>query len=184
MAESGKRTRAGGRSGGTRATGDRATERGRTRAVSDIVPGVGRAAFRRFGFVQSAIVARWPEIVGEDYARHSAPDALSFPPGKRSGATLTIVTSGPFATMLQHVEPQIIERVNRFFGYAAVTRVTLRHGEVPAHPRLKRQAVTTPPPLAPEVSSTLKAIADPGLRAALEGLAQQITITKGPPVFD
>lgn len=171
MAESDKSARMQGRSG-------------RTRAVSDIVPGVGRAAFRRFGFVQSAIVARWPEIVGDDYARHSAPDAMSFPPGKRSGATLTIVCSGPFATMLQHVEPQIIERVNRFFGYAAVARISLKHGEVPAHPRLRRQEVAEAAPLAPEVTSTLRAIADPGLRAALEGLAQQITVTKGPPVFD
>jgi hypothetical protein len=165
------------------AESDKTARSGRTRAVSDIVPGVGRAAFRRFGFVQSAIVARWPEIVGEKYAKHSAPDAMSFPPGKRSGATLTIVCSGPFATMLQHVEPQIIERVNRFFGYAAVARVSLKHGEVPAHPRLKRQ-VAELQPLAPEVSSTLKAISDPGLRAALEGLAQQISVTKGPPVFD
>jgi len=171
MAESDKTARHGQRSG-------------RTRAVSDIVPGVGRAAFRRFGFVQSAIVARWPEIVGEQYARHSAPDSMTFPPGKRSGATLAILCSGPFATMLQHIEPQIIERVNRFFGYAAVARLSFKHGEVPAHPRLRRRTPDEPPPLAPEVSSTLKAIGDPGLRAALEGLARQMTVTKGPPVFD
>lgn len=155
---------------------------GRPRAVSDIVPGVGRAAFRRFGFVQSAIVARWAEIVGDHYAKHSAPDALSFPPGKRSGATLTIVCSGPFATMLQHVEPQIIERVNRFFGYAAVARISLKHGEVPARPT--RAAAPELKPLSPELSSMLKPIGDPGLRASLEALAQQIGVTKGPPVFD
>jgi len=145
------------------------------------VPGVGRAAFRRFGFVQSAIVARWPEIVGEAYARHSAPDAMSFPPGKRSGATLTIVCAGPFATMLQHIEPQIIERVNRFFGYAAVARVSLKHGELPARP--KRAAAPELKPLSPEISSMLKPIGDPGLRASLEALAQQIGVTRGPPVI-
>lgn len=155
---------------------------GRPRAVSDIVPGVGRAAFRRFGFVQSAIVARWPEIVGEQYARYSAPDALTFPSGKRSGATLTILCSGPFATMLQHVEPQIIERVNRFFGYAAVARVSLKHGEPPVRPT--RAPAPELKPLPPEISSMLKPIGDPGLRASLEALAQAITVTKGPPVFD
>jgi hypothetical protein len=141
-----------------------------------------RAAFRRFGFVQSAIVARWPEIVGEQYARHSAPDALNFPAGKRSGATLAIVCSGPFATMLQHVEPQIIERVNRFFGYAAVARITLRHGELPTRPA--RAAQPDLKPLSPEVSSMLKPIGDAGLRASLEALAQAMSVTKGPPVFD
>ena len=40
----------------------------RARAVSEIVPDVGRVAFRRFGFIQSSVVSRWREIVGERYA--------------------------------------------------------------------------------------------------------------------
>lgn len=171
MAESDKIARARIKAGGGRT--------GQVRAVADIVPGVSRAAFRRFGFVQSAIVARWPEIVGEDYARHSAPDALSFPAGKRSGGTLTILCSGPFATMLQHVEPQVIERVNRFFGYAAVARVSLKHGELP--PRPKREATPELQPLSAEMTAMLKPIGDAGLRGSLEALARQIGVTKGPP---
>ncbi|MCA3254193.1 MAG: DUF721 domain-containing protein [Alphaproteobacteria bacterium] len=152
----------------------------RVRALGDIMPGVGRAAFRRFGFVQSAIVARWPEIVGDAYARHSAPDALKFPAGKRSGGTLHIVCAGPFATTLQHVEPQIIERVNRFFGYAAVARIALKHGELPKRPALN-PANDPAAPLPPEMRNELKDIADPDLRASLEALARQIPITKGLP---
>ena len=49
--------------------------------MAELVPLVGRKAFRRFGFVDSAVVARWPEIVGPDYARHSTPESLSFPHG-------------------------------------------------------------------------------------------------------
>jgi len=152
----------------------------KARALGDIMPGVGRAAFRRFGFVQSAIVARWSEIVGDAYARHSAPDALKFPPGKRAGGTLHVVCAGPFATTLQHVEPQIVERVNRFFGYAAVARIALKHGELPrrAPARAANDAAT---PLAPEIGAELRDIADPGLRASLEALARQIPITKGLP---
>jgi len=37
---------------------------GPAKQVSDLVPQIGRAAFRRFGFVQSSVVTRWPEIVG------------------------------------------------------------------------------------------------------------------------
>ena len=36
----------------------------RARAMSDLLPAAGGAAFRRFGFVQSSIVSRWQEIVG------------------------------------------------------------------------------------------------------------------------
>lgn len=159
------------------AAGDRARK---ARALGDIMPGVGRAAFRRFGFVQSAIVARWPEIVGDAYARHSAPDALKFPVGKRSGGTLHIVCAGPFATTLQHVEPQIIERVNRFFGYAAVARIALKHGELPKRPA-PAAANDAATPLSAEMKAELKDIADPGLRASLEALARQIPITRGLP---
>ena len=151
------------------------------RAVAELMPAAGGAAFRRFGFQQSAVVARWAEIVGPEYARHSAPEALSFPPGRKSGATLRVRVTGAFAPMLAHVEPQLVERVNRFFGYAAVARVQLRHGEFgKAAPR------RTPPPeapLAPETQSTLREIADPELRASLESLARALGATKGPPII-
>lgn len=157
------------------------TRQRRARAVSDIVPGIGRAAFRRFGFVESSIVARWGEIVGETYARHSAPDALKFPAGKRAGATLHIVCESAFAPTLSHVTPQIVERVNRFFGYAAVERIAIRHGDLPKRRRKVEPKALPSQPLAPDVSSTLREVADPGLRASLEALAHQLGVTSGPP---
>lgn len=39
---------------------------GEARQIADLMPAIGRTAFRRFGFVQSSVVTRWPEIVGED----------------------------------------------------------------------------------------------------------------------
>ena len=38
---------------------------GGPRAIADLMPRIGGAAFRRFGFVQSSVVTRWAEIVGE-----------------------------------------------------------------------------------------------------------------------
>ena len=43
--------------------------RGARASVSDLLPEVGGAAFRRFGFVQSSIVSRWREIVGDALRR-------------------------------------------------------------------------------------------------------------------
>ncbi len=151
----------------------------RTRSVSELMPKVGGAAFRRYGFMQSAVVAHWAEIVGKDYARHSAPEGLSFPVGKRSGGTLKILVTGAFAPMLRHVEPQVIERANRFFGYAAVARLALRHGDLPV-PRAERAAPVAQP-LPAATQSTLKDIADPELRASLESLAQALVSTRGLP---
>lgn len=153
----------------------------RARAVSELMPAIGGAAFRRFGFQQSAVVARWAEIVGDEHARHSCPEGLSFPVGKKSGGTLKLLVTGAFAPLLKAVEPQIIERVNRFFGYAAVERLSLRHGDLAQ--TAGRKAATQPVVLSDETNATLRDIADPQLRGALESLAQALGATRGLPII-
>jgi hypothetical protein len=163
------------KSGGTtKRTAHEAPRANRARAVSDIVPDVGRAAFRRFGFVQSSIVSRWSEIVGDRYAAVSSPESIRFPPGKRSDGVLNLVVEGAHAPMMQHVAPVIVERVNRFFGYAAVQRVTFKQGIVQI---ARAKARTAPPSLRPlpaELGDSVREIADPELRACLESLARGV----------
>lgn len=147
---------------------------GEARAVSDLMPEIGRAAFRRFGFVQSSVVSRWDEIVGARYAAVSAPEAIRFSVGKKSEGTLELTVEGAHATMIQHVLPEIIERVNRFFGYAAVARVKVRQGIV-AKPATRQPAA--PPSLKPvpmELGESLREIGDPELFAVLESLAKSL----------
>ncbi len=141
----------------------------RARSVSELLPEVGGAAFRKFGFVQHSIVSRWAEIVGERYARVSAPESIRFPQGKRAEGVLSLVVAGAHAPTMQHVAPEIVERVNRFFGYPAVARIAIRHGEV------KRPGKAPPPPslkpLSEAMGESLRGIADPELKAVLEALA-------------
>jgi hypothetical protein len=151
----------------------------RPRRLGDLVPAVGGMAFRRFGFTQSAIIDRWPEIVGDQYARHSRPESISFPRGQKDGGTLKVAVASALAPMLRHVEPQVIERVNRVLGHAAVAKMVLRHADVEAPPM--PAPPPAPVPLAAETRSTLKAISDPDLRASLESLAQALASAKGPP---
>lgn len=147
---------------------------GDARAVSDLMPEIGRAAFRRFGFVQSSVVSRWDEIVGARYAAVSAPESIRFPVGKKSEGTLELTVEGAHATMIQHVLPEIIERVNRFFGYGAVARIKVRQGVV-------AKPVAKPPAAAPmlkpvpmELGDSLREIGDPELFAVLESLAKSL----------
>ncbi|MFM9977175.1 MAG: DUF721 domain-containing protein [Sphingomonadaceae bacterium] len=153
---------------------------GRARAVSEIVPDIGRAAFRRFGFVQSSVVSRWADIVGARYSEISAPESIRFPVGKRSDGVLTLIVAGAHAPMMQHVAPIIIERVNRFFGYTAVARLVMRQGTLPA-PRSRaapRPSIAVPV----ELGESLRTVADPELRAVLESLAQGVA-AKAMPVL-
>ncbi|USU03934.1 DciA family protein [Sphingomonadaceae bacterium OTU29LAMAA1] len=156
-----------------------APRQNRARAVSELLPAIHGAAFKRFGFVQSALVTRWPEIVGARWAAASNPESLRFPPGKRADGVLTIVVRGAHAPMMQHIAPEIIERVNRFFGYVAVARLTIRQGEV-AKP-MPRSAPPSLKPAPAEVGEGLKVIADPELRAVLESLAAGVHATRGLP---
>jgi hypothetical protein len=146
----------------------------RARAVSDIVPEVGRAAFRRFGFVQSSIVSRWSEIVGDRYSAVSSPESIRFPPGRRAEGVLNLVVEGAHVTMMQHVAPVVIERVNRFFGYQAVARVAFRQGPVQIARARTRAAPLALRPLPAELGDSLREVADPELRACLESLARGV----------
>ncbi|HEY0958149.1 MAG TPA: DUF721 domain-containing protein [Novosphingobium sp.] len=148
---------------------------GQARAISDLMPEIGRTAFRRFGFVQSSVVTRWPEIVGPRHARICAPEAIRFPPGEKNEGILQLVVVPAHAPIIQHVIPEIMERVNRFFGYKAVAKVKLRQGEV--KPPQRNEHATTPPSLKPipmELGDSLRDIGDPELRAVLESLARSL----------
>lgn len=147
---------------------------GPAKSVAELVPAIGGAAFRKFGFVQSAIVSRWGEIVGERYAAVSQPESLRFPHGKKGEGVLSVVVSGAHAAIMQHVIPEIIERTNRFFGYPAVARVAIRQGVVerPA----KRAVRPAPPPVEPNsaLGDSLRDIGDPELKAVLSALAASV----------
>lgn len=148
---------------------------GQARPIADLMPQIGRTAFRRFGFVQSSVVTRWPEIVGETHARVCAPESIRFPPGEKSEGILQLVVIPSHAPLIQHVIPEIIERVNRFFGYRAVARVKLRQGRV--KPPADKERAKAPPSLKPipmELGDSLRDIGDPELRAVLESLARSV----------
>jgi hypothetical protein len=151
----------------------------RARSVSELLPDVGAASFRKFGFVQHSIVSRWGEIVGERYARVSIPESIKFPQGKREQGVLSLIVSGAFAPTMQHVSPEIMDRVNRFFGYQAVAKIAIRHGQV------KAPAKAAPPPslkpLSEAMGDSLRGIADPELKAVLEALAAGVAASDEKP---
>jgi hypothetical protein len=151
----------------------------RTRAAGDFLGDIGGQSFRRFGFIQSSIVSRWSDIVGERYAKVSSPESIRFPAGKKSSGVLTLLVEGAHAPLIQHLTPMIMERVNRFFGYAAIDRIVFRQGRQPQSPPPTQRPQLRPVPK--ELGEGLREIADPELRACLESLAAQIVASSGPP---
>ncbi|HUQ13754.1 MAG TPA: DciA family protein [Novosphingobium sp.] len=147
---------------------------GAARPIAELMPEIGRTAFRKFGFVQSSVVSRWPEIVGARHARTCAPESIRFPPGEKRDGILQLVVAPAHAPLIQHVIPEIIDRVNRFFGYSAVARVKLRQGEVKPPPVERRPAPPSLRPIPIELGESLRDIGDPELRTVLESLARSM----------
>jgi hypothetical protein len=101
--------------------------------LSAEIPGLTRTAFRNTlggrGFAEAGLITEWAAVVGEDIARMSRPIHLAFPRGERKGGVLTIACGGAAALELQHLKPQILDRVNTHFGYGAVREIRFRQGE-------------------------------------------------------
>jgi hypothetical protein len=179
----GAMTKAARPTGGTNRTGNGKTPKGppakkpleharggEARAIADLVPAIGGAAFRKFGFIQASLVTRWRDIVGDRLADITEPAMIRFPHGQKDGGTLHLTISGAHAPMLQHVEPDLVARVNRFFGYAAIARVRMTQGQIAPAPRPVQPAAIAPA-LPTEISDSLRTVADPELRTVLERMA-------------
>jgi hypothetical protein len=161
---------------------DNEARRGHARPCGELVGEIAGTTFKRFGFVQGAVVSRWAEIVGERYARVSAPESIRFPAGRKSGGTLTLSVEGAHAPLMQHLGPLIIERVNRFFGYEAVSKIAFSQGRAPRPQSKVDRPVAAPVPA--ELGEGLRQIADPELRTVLESLAGKLAGSRGVPGVD
>ncbi len=134
---------------------------------------LARTALGKRGFNDAAIIARWPEIVGADLATFACPLQIKYPRGRNDAATLVLrVSSSAAAAMLQLKTPQIVARVNGFFGYAAVSRLEASHGPLPQRPP---KAKPTPDP-APDavVEAATANVASEDLRNALRKLGSRL----------
>ena len=98
-------------------------KRGFSRA-STLVQHRIRGATETRGFAQSRVLTHWAEIVGEATAKIAHPVDVSYAKGG-FGATLTVLTSGAQAPMLEMQKEQLREKVNACYGYNAIARVRI-----------------------------------------------------------
>jgi hypothetical protein len=144
---------------------------------------------RTRGFATTALLSEWPAIVGQELAQFTMPDRVVWPmrrkdeaanntPTRRAeGATLVLRVEGARGIEVQHRAGQILERVNLYFGYRAVTEMRILQAPV-------RRAAPRPvvPPQA-EIAEfpAASAIDDARLRRALGrlGTAARARLTRG-----
>lgn len=143
------------------------------KTLDSVIEPLTRPVFKKQGLAGSRIISDWEQIVGPKLASHSLPEKLSFPAGKKSNGTLTISVENGFATELQHMQHVIIERLAAYFGYQAVSRITISHSWVPA---AKETPKAQAKPSLPKSSVQLtEVVDDPELKKALQSLAQTLS---------
>ncbi len=140
-----------------------------------------RAAGETRGFAITRLLTHWAEIVGEDTARMARPVDVKY--GRESfGATLTLLTTGAQAPMLEMQKEAVRERVNACYGYTAISRIRITQtaatgfaeGQAQFSAAPKAKPATASPETKLAARKAAAPIADAGLRDALEALGQNI----------
>ncbi|SDC72926.1 DUF721 domain-containing protein [Ruegeria marina] len=161
-------------------TDRRSSTRGFKRTAILLGDQIRRAGESR-GFAVSRVLTHWPEIVGQDLAAIARPVSIGY--GKNGfGATLTVLTTGAQAPMLEMQKEQLRERVNAAYGYNAISRVRITQtaptgfaeGQATFEHRPKAAAAGPAPEIATEAARVAQGAKDEELRAALERLAQSV----------
>lgn len=154
--------------------------RGRTRrarglyTAGDYAAPTLKRAFAKRGFAQARILTEWSLVAGQGLADVCRPERVSR--GKSGfGGTLVLATLGAYALEIQHQEPQIVERINRYYGYKAVSKLSIRQvAELPG----QKQPDFSPPAASAEeagqVEKLVAPVAHAGIRGALEQLGKNV----------
>lgn len=99
-----------------------ASRRNRFEQLSVMLEGlVDKTAMKR-GFTYSRLLTNWSEIVGEAIASTSTPLSVRYGRNAVCG-TLEVLTSGARAQELAMSIPNVIERINSFHGYRAISDI-------------------------------------------------------------
>lgn len=163
--------------------------RGGPRAIGAFVERALDKAARARGFATTALLSDWRAIAGADLARYTMPDRIIWPRRrddwdgdeadsprarghKGDGATLVLRIEGPRAIEVQHRAAQILERINAYFGYRAVTDMRFLQAPIA---RVARPKSTPKPPLPAYALPKSAGIQHAGLARALGRLGASAT---------
>lgn len=158
-----------------------ATTKGFARTSSLLTQRI-RVASEARGFAQSRLLTQWSEVAGAEIAEIARPVEVSYGRGG-FGATLTLLTTGPHAPVLEMHKDKLRDRVNRVYGYKAIARIRITQtaptgfaeGQVAFAPAPNKAGVSRADPvLHARAAETVAPIEDEGLRRAMALLGENI----------
>ncbi|MEM1129055.1 MAG: DUF721 domain-containing protein [Pseudomonadota bacterium] len=157
------------------------TRRGRgfSRAGGLVEREIRRAGEAR-GFSEARLVLRWGDVVGREIAALCRPVKVVWGRGG-FGATLTLLTRGGAAPLVQTRLPVIRDRVNSCYGYNAISRIRLTQTAPTGFAEgqsvfedAHTNAIEPEDEVSPDAAAQASKVQDPDLRAALAVLGTRI----------
>ena len=136
-----------------------------------------RAAGESRGFAVARLLTHWDDIVGPDLCKIAEPDDVSY--GRGFGATLTLLTKGATAPMVEMQKERIRERVNACYGYAAIQKIRLTQTSARGFAEDQAAFEAKPKRLVTDEARTAAAtlagdVGNEGLKQALETLGANV----------
>ncbi len=128
------------------------------RTVGSLLPKITGKVLAKKGFPNMSLITDWPAIVGPQLARHTCPEKMNWPRPPRDlpegeegearepkhagrarrpgtgkppkGISLRLRVESHMALDVQYQLEEIMERINSYFGYRAVTDIRLIQGPI------------------------------------------------------
>lgn len=151
-----------------------------SRAVAPIVE-------KRAG-LNTDLLAQWQHFAGDDLGRNTQPlkvkwqrrvaDIDEQTDGHEPG-TLAVAATGIWALRLQHQTAEIIDTINRYFGYRAIGRITIEQKPIAVSapkPRPQKQALS--PKQVAAIDEVVADVEDERLQETLRKLGRSIKADK------
>ena len=129
----------------------------------------------RYGAAYVQVLLDWANIIGPRFADLSQVIHLKFQSNKKTEGILQIRCLSAAIPLLQAQSPQIIDRINRYFGYNAVSQLRFQAGlvikkmpgKIASLKPLKAESQT-------EIESIISTVSNDSLRDALKRLGTGI----------
>lgn len=140
-----------------------------------------RKAGETRGFAVTRVLTHWAEIVGPEMATICKPVDVKY--GRQGfGATLTVLTTGAQAPMLEMQKEKLREKVNAAYGYNAITKLRITQtapigfaeGQAQFAAPPKAAEKTADPETVKQAQTIAAPVGDQDLRQALERLANNV----------
>ena len=148
------------------------------KTIGDSLKKINRDISNKYGKIEYLIIAKWPKIVGQFFANHSEPNKISrIPDGENDTGDviysnyLHINVSPVAAVEFQHFKDKIIDKINSYFGYKAISNIRLKQNFIPKKNYTKQQNSIKNISLG---KSDIKNINNKELEKSLEKLNQSI----------